>query len=157
MDTKRCSIHEIYEAEKRDKRAKCVRAKGNGTLYLMNGLNEVMQLLTPSSGGTKSENPGNCVVILFYTKFCPGCQALVPHWNSLARNFVDIKVSNLIGRCNTYNYSETRFKLLCNIINFSLLGRSLGRLRVSWIKHGFWNHWSTINCPVPSRQNDSKV
>jgi len=90
-----CSIHEIYEAEKRDKRAKCVRAKGNGTLYLMNGLNDVMQLLAPSGGGTKSENPGNCVVILFYTKFCPGCQALVPHWNSLARNFVDIKVGAL--------------------------------------------------------------
>lgn len=98
-DTRKCFIHEIYEAEKRDKRAKCIKAKGNGTLYLMNGLSEVMQLLTPSgSGSTKSENPGNCVVILFYTKFCPGCQTLVPHWNSLARNFVDIKVN-----CMNYN------------------------------------------------------
>lgn len=98
-ETRKCFIHEIYEAEKRDKRAKCIKAKGNGTLYLMNGLSEVMQLLTPSgSGSTKSENPGNCVVILFYTKFCPGCQTLVPHWNSLARNFVDIKVN-----CMNYN------------------------------------------------------
>lgn len=94
-DTRRCSIHEIYDAEKRDKRAKCVKAKGNGTLYLINSLSEVMQLLAPAGSGTKSENPGNCVVILFYTKFCPGCQALVPHWNSLARNFVDIKVSSI--------------------------------------------------------------
>lgn len=60
----------------------------------MNGLTDVMQLLAPTGSGTKTENPGNCVVILFYTKFCPGCQALVPHWNSLARNFVDIKVSS---------------------------------------------------------------
>lgn len=92
MDLRRCAIHEIYEAEKRDKRAKCVRAKGNGTLYLMNSLNEVMQLLAPSSSGTNSDNPGNCAVILFYAKFCPASHALVPHWNSLARNFVDIKV-----------------------------------------------------------------
>lgn len=92
-DTRCCYAFEVYEAEKRDKRAKCIRAKGNGTLYLMNGLSEVMQLLTPSGSGTKPETPGNCVVILFYTKFCPGCQSLVPHWNSLARNFLDIKVS----------------------------------------------------------------
>lgn len=95
VDLRRCSIYEINEAEKRDKRAKCVRAKGNGTLYSMSSLNEVMQLLAPSSSGTKSESPGNCAVILFYAKFCPGCQALVPHWNSLARNFVDIKVGAL--------------------------------------------------------------
>lgn len=88
-DIKRCSIYDVNEAEKRDKRAKCIKANGNGTMYLMNGLNDVMQLLAPSG----SENPGNCAIILFYTKFCPTCHSLVPHWNSLARNFLDIKVS----------------------------------------------------------------
>lgn len=53
-----------------------------------------MSLLSPAStGGTKIDQiPGNCVVMLFYTKFCPGCLQLIPHWNSLARSFPDIKV-----------------------------------------------------------------
>lgn len=92
VDIRRCSLYEINEAEKRDKRAKCVKAKGNGTLYLMNNLNDVMSLLAVAGSTNARTEPGNCVVILFFTKFCPGCQALVPHWNSLARNFVDIKV-----------------------------------------------------------------
>lgn len=98
----------MNEAEKRDKRAKCIKANGNGTLYLMHGLNDVMQLLAPSGSLTKSENPGNCVIILFYTKFCPTCHALVPHWNSLARNFLDIKVSQCAG---LHRYIENRIIL----------------------------------------------
>ena len=93
MDIRTCAINAMSESEKRDKRAKCSRAKGNGTLYLMNSLSDVMNLLTPGTGsGAKSESPGNCAVVLFYTKFCPGCHALAPHFNALARNFVDIKV-----------------------------------------------------------------
>lgn len=73
-----------------------MRAKGNGTLYLMNSLNEVMALLAPVTGSTRNDQqPGNCVIMLFYSKFCPGCQALIPHYNSLARNFPDIKVGAL--------------------------------------------------------------
>lgn len=74
----------------------------------MHGLNDVMQLLAPSGSLTKSENPGNCVIILFYTKFCPTCHALVPHWNSLARNFLDIKVSQCAG---LHRYIENRIIL----------------------------------------------
>ncbi|KAG5669324.1 hypothetical protein PVAND_017212 [Polypedilum vanderplanki] len=96
LDTHQCNLHEVYEQDRRDRRAKCIRAKGNGTLYLMNSLNEVMTLLTPISGNLRNDQlPGNCAVILFYTKFCAGCQALIPHYNALARNFPDIKVAAL--------------------------------------------------------------
>lgn len=62
----------------------------------MNSLSDVMTLLTPVSGSKYDHQKiGNCVVMLFYTKFCPGCQALIPHYNSLARNFPDIKVAAL--------------------------------------------------------------
>ena len=65
-------------------------------MYLTNSISEVMTLISPVSGTSRNDQlPGNCVVILFYTKFCPGCQALIPHYNSLARNFPDIKVAAL--------------------------------------------------------------
>jgi thiol-disulfide isomerase/thioredoxin len=92
LDTTKCFSHEIYEAERRDKRAKCTRAKGNGTLFLMNSLTDVMTLLAPNKN---EPNTGNCIVMLFFAKFCPGCQALIPHYNSLARNFPDVKVAAL--------------------------------------------------------------
>lgn len=96
LDTSKCFSHEVYDADRRDKRAKCSRAKGNGTMYLMNSLNDVMTLLAPVSvGKTDHQKVGNCVVMLFYTKFCPGCQALIPHYNSLARNFPDLKIAAL--------------------------------------------------------------
>lgn len=56
----------------------------------MNSLTDVMTLLASNK---KEQNTGNCIVILFFTKFCPGCQALIPHYNSLARNFPDVKVA----------------------------------------------------------------
>lgn len=60
----------------------------------MNSLSEVMSLIAPSPGSTKNDHqPGNCVVMLFYTKFCPGCHVLIPHYTSLARNFPDVKVA----------------------------------------------------------------
>lgn len=95
MDTRRCAVYDVYEAEKRDKRAKCVKANGNGTLYLAKSITDTLMLISPPAAGHKPEVPGNCAIILFYTRFCPGCHALVPHWNSLARNFVDIKVGAL--------------------------------------------------------------
>ncbi|CAG9812097.1 unnamed protein product [Chironomus riparius] len=96
LDNQICFPYEAYEATHRDRRAKCIRAKGNGTLYLTNSISEVMALISPVSGTSRNDQlPGNCVVILFYTKFCPGCQALIPHYNSLARNFPDIKVAAL--------------------------------------------------------------
>lgn len=94
LDTRICYPYEAYEATHRDRRAKCIRAKGNGTLYLTNSISEVMSLISPVSGTSRNDQlPGNCVVILFYTKFCPGCQVLIPHYNSLARNFPDVKVA----------------------------------------------------------------
>lgn len=95
MDTRRCAVYDVYEAEKRDKRAKCVKANGNGTLYLAKSITDTLMLISPPAAGHKPEVPGNCAIVLFYTRFCPGCHALIPHWNSLARNFVDIKVGAL--------------------------------------------------------------
>lgn len=58
----------------------------------MTSLTDVMNLLSPNKN---EQNTGNCIVILFFAKFCPGCQALIPHYNSLARNFPDVKVAAL--------------------------------------------------------------
>lgn len=61
---------------------------------MLNSLTEVMHFLS-GSGATKNE--GTCAIILFYTKksSCPGCLSVVPHYNSLSRNFLDIKVGAL--------------------------------------------------------------
>lgn len=115
----------------------------------MNSLTDVMQLLAPaSSTATKFETPGNCVVVLFYTKFCPGCQALVPHWNALARNFLDIKV--------IFNNLKLCCHLILNMSHF-LSGWSIGCLRESRFEHRLWNHWTAINCSFPQRADDPKV
>lgn len=49
------------------------------------------------SGDSPNKNEGNCAIVLFYTRksSCPGCLTVVPHYNSLARNFLDIKVGAL--------------------------------------------------------------
>lgn len=61
---------------------------------MLNSLTEIMNFL---SGNAQNKNEGNCAIILFYTRksSCPGCLAVVPHYNSLARNFLDVKVGAL--------------------------------------------------------------
>lgn len=146
IDRTRCSLYEINESEKRDKRAKCVKAKGNGTLYLMNNLNDVMSLLAIAGTSSARTEPGNCVIILFFTKFCPGCQALVPHWNALARNFVDIKVSS-------WMFKDTQKNLQIDII----VGRSNWRIGTSRTQHWFRHHRTPFYRSLPPRPNGSKI
>ncbi|CAO1434792.1 unnamed protein product [Diamesa serratosioi] len=73
-------------------KVKCIPANGNGSLYLLNGLNDVMNLLTPTVKETTS--PGNCVILLFYTRACASC-TYAPHYNALSRHFTDMKVAAL--------------------------------------------------------------
>lgn len=94
-----CGLEDIQnvEVEKPDGKkvikVKCQPAKGNGTLYLIDSLSSVMSLLGPIGNSMKSSYPGNCVVILFYySKSCAGSSLVIPHYNSLARHFPDIKV-----------------------------------------------------------------
>lgn len=74
-------------------KVKCQAAKGNGTLYLIDSLSTVMSLLGPIGNSMKPDYPGNCVVMLFYSKSCAGSSLVIPHYNALARNFPDIKVA----------------------------------------------------------------
>lgn len=74
-------------------KVKCQPLKGNGTLYLIDSL-ESMNILLPIGKSTnKHDFPGNCVVMLFYSKTCAGSSLVIPHYNALARNFHDIKVA----------------------------------------------------------------
>lgn len=73
--------------ENKKLKVKCIPANGNGSLFLLNGLNDVMNLLTP----TAKETPGNCVILLFYTRACASC-TYAPHFNALSRHLTDIKV-----------------------------------------------------------------
>lgn len=75
--------------ESKKLKVKCIPANGNGSLFLLNGLNDVMNLLTPTS--KEATSPGNCVIMLFYTRACASC-TYAPHYNALSRHFTDIKV-----------------------------------------------------------------
>lgn len=100
-DTSTCSIYDeekqIQQNAERKKEIKvtCVREENSTGLHLMQNISDVMGLLAPVGNSTRrsTRQPGNCVVMLFYTKSCPGSAMVAPHYNALARNFPDIKVS----------------------------------------------------------------
>lgn len=106
-DKKFCGLDEsqVPESEKVSDgkkviKVKCQAARGNGTLYLIDSLTSVMNLLGPIGNSMKPDYPGNCVILLFYSKSCTGSSLVIPHINALARNFPDIKV----GAIDAFEY-----------------------------------------------------
>uniref|UniRef100_U5EEM2 Putative thioredoxin/protein disulfide isomerase n=1 Tax=Corethrella appendiculata TaxID=1370023 RepID=U5EEM2_9DIPT len=74
-------------------KVKCIPANGNGTLYVINSVTEVINLLAPTGNSTKRNQAGHCVVVLFYAKSCIHSSIVAPHYNALARQFPDITVA----------------------------------------------------------------
>ncbi|KAI4455882.1 hypothetical protein MML48_8g00001093 [Holotrichia oblita] len=53
---------------------------------------ELIQLLLPDTNVTTKEAQGNCLAVLFYSKYCPFSSMAAPHFNALPRAFPDIKM-----------------------------------------------------------------
>lgn len=102
-DSRTCSIYDeekqMQQNAERKKEIKvtCIKEENSTGLHLMQNISEVVGLLAPVGNSTKRSprQPGNCVVMLFYTKSCPGSAMVAPHFNALARNFPEIKVRSL--------------------------------------------------------------
>uniref|UniRef100_A0A336MTV1 CSON001254 protein n=1 Tax=Culicoides sonorensis TaxID=179676 RepID=A0A336MTV1_CULSO len=75
------------------KSVKCIPFKGNGTLLMIDSIKELALLLQPNGNSTKRTEPGNCALILFYTKSCPGSAMVAPHFNALPRQFPNLKIA----------------------------------------------------------------
>jgi len=75
------------------KSVKCIPHKGNGTLLMIDSVKEMIDLLSPTGNSTKRTEPGNCALVLFYTKSCPGSAMVAPHFNALSRQFPDLKIA----------------------------------------------------------------
>nr|XP_022900380.1 thioredoxin domain-containing protein 15 [Onthophagus taurus] len=69
----------------------CVSNFGSSEVQLVNDT-ELLKLLLPNSNITSREEAANCVVVLFYSKYCPFSSMAAPHFNALPRSFPDIKM-----------------------------------------------------------------
>lgn len=77
------------------KSVKCLPYKGNGTLMMIDSIKELALLLQPNGNSTKRSEAGNCALVLFYTKSCPGSAMVAPHFNALPRQFPDLKIATI--------------------------------------------------------------
>lgn len=102
-DTKKCLLYEYAEyvtssdqhgndGKKAPIKVKCIPGHGNGTLQIINSLKEVVTLLAPHGNKTKRMDEGNCALVLFYTRTCPGSALVAPHFNAVSKQFPDIKI-----------------------------------------------------------------
>lgn len=77
------------------KSVKCLRYKGNGTLLMIDSIKELAFLVQQTGNSTKRSEPGNCALVLFYTKSCPGSAMVAPHFNALPRQFPNLKIATI--------------------------------------------------------------
>lgn len=70
---------------------KCLSEMGTSTVQLTNDT-ELIKLLQADPKVTDRDVPGLCVVVLFYSKYCPFSSMAAPHYNALPRAFPDIKI-----------------------------------------------------------------
>uniref|UniRef100_A0A182PKW6 Thioredoxin domain-containing protein n=1 Tax=Anopheles epiroticus TaxID=199890 RepID=A0A182PKW6_9DIPT len=84
-------------------RVKCTPVEGNGTLYIITSLQDIVKGLTPYGGGNNATNRSevaSCFLMLFYTKTCIHSAMVAPHFNALARHFPDLIVTAI----DAYNF-----------------------------------------------------
>lgn len=73
-------------------KVRCLPARGNGTLQIINSLKEVVTLLAPHGNNTKRTDEGNCALVLFYARTCPISAVVAPHFNAVSKLFPDIRI-----------------------------------------------------------------
>lgn len=80
------------DGRKQPIKVKCLTGKGNGTLQIVDSLKEVVTLLAPAGNNTKRNEPGNCALVLFFTKTCTLCAQVAPHFNAISKQFSDLRI-----------------------------------------------------------------
>uniref|UniRef100_A0A182MXT5 Thioredoxin domain-containing protein n=1 Tax=Anopheles dirus TaxID=7168 RepID=A0A182MXT5_9DIPT len=81
-------------------RVKCNPVEGNGTLYIITSLKDMVKGLAHYGNSTKRHEVGSCLLMLFYTKTCIHSAMVAPHFNALARHFPDLVVTAI----DAYNF-----------------------------------------------------
>ncbi|XP_052889368.1 thioredoxin domain-containing protein 15 [Anopheles moucheti] len=104
-----CSLAQTSEPEdgtnpdgsrKSPLRVKCSPVEGNGTLYIITSLKDMVKGLPHYGNSTKRNEVGSCFLMLFYTKTCIHSAMVAPHFNALARHFPDLVVTAI----DAYNF-----------------------------------------------------
>ncbi|EFA07811.1 thioredoxin domain-containing protein 15 [Tribolium castaneum] len=73
------------------KLVQCLPDFGAPEVQLVNDT-ELIKLLFTQSNITSRDTPAGCILVLFYSKYCPFSSMAAPHFNALPRAFPDIKM-----------------------------------------------------------------
>lgn len=85
------TLQNVTERSNSSKYVSCTPKFGSSEVQLVNDT-ELINLLAPDGNITSRDMPGNCVTVLFYSKYCPFSSLAAPHFNALPRAFPDIKM-----------------------------------------------------------------
>lgn len=73
---------------------KCLpNENNNSTLLMPDTVMDIVALLKPVGNSTKRNVEGSCVLIMFYSKSCPGCARVAPIFNPLPKLFPNLKIA----------------------------------------------------------------
>lgn len=73
------------------KYVQCLPKMGTNEVQLVNDT-ELIKLLLPDPNVTTRDQPASCILVLFYSKYCPFSSMAAPHFNAMPRAFPDIKM-----------------------------------------------------------------
>lgn len=68
----------------------CKFDTGGDPVKIVNG-SELIKVLVPDGNVTSKDVPGDCIMVLFYARYCTFSSMAAPHFNALPRAFPDIK------------------------------------------------------------------
>lgn len=95
-DKKICWPYDYFQLKKERqelKKFECLYNEyRNDTLQILESVRSVHEFLGPIGNATKRREPGNCSLILFYTRACPGCALAAPHYNALPRYYPQFRI-----------------------------------------------------------------
>lgn len=84
-------INDTDSANDTEKYVSCIPNQGDSVVQIVNDT-ELIKLLLPKPSITKRDTQATCIVILFYSKYCPFSSMAAPHYNALPRAFPTIKM-----------------------------------------------------------------
>nr|CAH7734928.1 unnamed protein product [Callosobruchus chinensis] len=79
------------DTNKTHKCVPCLPVMGDGVVQITNDT-ELIKILQPDTKITDRDMPALCVLVLFYSRYCPFSSMAAPHFNALPRAFPDIKM-----------------------------------------------------------------
>ncbi|RZC42397.1 glyoxylate reductase/hydroxypyruvate reductase [Asbolus verrucosus] len=85
------TISNASDANVTQKLVQCLPNYGSSEVQLVNDT-ELIKLLLSQTNITTRDVPANCILVLFYSKYCPFSSMAAPHFNALPRAFPDIKM-----------------------------------------------------------------